>query len=317
MGTPKAPAPSLLIQERDRALLRGLFESRVMMAEHIAALYFDGRTEMTKKRLQKLKAAGLVAERDRLPSEPAILQLGAKGLRFLKESGVLSDYPPASLPTLEKRAQASKLTIAHELDVMSVKASMSAGIRKESRLSVTEFTTWPLLIKFELDGVEWKPDGLLRIEETEPDGTPSEYSFFVEVDRSSEDLETLVRKANAYLDYYKTGGFAVWNGASRADYEKFPFRALFVLQNAARRNNLTERLLQGPRPILSLVWLAAIDDLRRDPLGPVWVAPMDYRDAVAGSPHDIRPAAVRFAYKRQTARDEHIEKSVRKRRMLE
>jgi hypothetical protein len=45
------------LQDRDFALLRGLFESRVMTAGHIATLYFDGSREAAKKRLQKIKAA--------------------------------------------------------------------------------------------------------------------------------------------------------------------------------------------------------------------------------------------------------------------
>jgi len=47
------------LQPRDFELLRGLFESRVMTLAHVSALYFDGKREMAKKRVQKLKAAGL------------------------------------------------------------------------------------------------------------------------------------------------------------------------------------------------------------------------------------------------------------------
>jgi hypothetical protein len=43
------------LQKRDLAVLRGLFESRVMSAAHIAALYFEGKAEAAKKRLQKDK----------------------------------------------------------------------------------------------------------------------------------------------------------------------------------------------------------------------------------------------------------------------
>jgi len=63
MAEPRADA--LQLQDRDLALLRGLFESRVMTNDHAAALYFDGKSEAAKKRLQKLKAAGFRKERGR------------------------------------------------------------------------------------------------------------------------------------------------------------------------------------------------------------------------------------------------------------
>jgi len=65
MLTPKFGLQSLRFQERDLRILRNLFESRIMTAAHIAALHFDGKREMTKKRLQKLKVAGLLGERRR------------------------------------------------------------------------------------------------------------------------------------------------------------------------------------------------------------------------------------------------------------
>lgn len=64
MATSKIEA--LQLQDRDFAVLRGLFESRVMTTEHATALYFDGKVEAAKKRLQKLKTAGFITERPRL-----------------------------------------------------------------------------------------------------------------------------------------------------------------------------------------------------------------------------------------------------------
>ena len=57
-------------QDRDFALLRGLFECRVMTTDHATALYFDGKNEAAKKRLQKIKAAELISERPRRAFEP-------------------------------------------------------------------------------------------------------------------------------------------------------------------------------------------------------------------------------------------------------
>src|SRR4051812_12277272 len=95
---------SIQIHDGDLSLLRGLFESRVMTAEHIATIYFEGRRETAKKRLQKLKAARLIAERPRQVNEPAILYLAKHGLLLLSEQGVLAEYLAHSLPALVKRA---------------------------------------------------------------------------------------------------------------------------------------------------------------------------------------------------------------------
>ena len=78
MATIKAQAGALQCQKRDFDFLCGLFESRIMTAGHIATIYFDGKREYTKKRLQKIKAAGLIGERRRNANEPAILFLTRK-----------------------------------------------------------------------------------------------------------------------------------------------------------------------------------------------------------------------------------------------
>src|ERR1041385_4906846 len=114
-------AAGVIIQERDLAVLRGLFECRGMTGDHISAICFEGRREATKKRLQRLKAAGVIRERPRRPYEPAVLFLTAKGLTLLRDRGILREYPSVAKTTLEKRARISDLTLKHELEVVAVK----------------------------------------------------------------------------------------------------------------------------------------------------------------------------------------------------
>ena len=64
-------ASPISLQDRDIALLCGLFECRVMTTDHATALYFDGKNEPAKKRLQKIKAIGLITERPRRAFEPS------------------------------------------------------------------------------------------------------------------------------------------------------------------------------------------------------------------------------------------------------
>ena len=169
--------PSVNFQDRDLVILRGLFESRVMTSAHVAALYFGGRKEAAKKRLQKLKTAGLIGERNRRVYEHSVLYLTQKALVFLRKQGVLSEYPQLGPFSLEKRARVSNITIHHELEIMDVKTAFHATISKKPNFTIAEFSTWPLLYQFEAyrpgyNGAEVavKPDGFIRIHEKEPDG---------------------------------------------------------------------------------------------------------------------------------------------------
>jgi len=318
------PLLPISLQDRDLALLRGLFESRVMTKDHAAELFFDGKAEAAKKRLQKLKATGLISERPRRTFEPAILFLGLKGLTLLHERGVLSQYPAFDLPALDRRSRVSDLTIRHELQVMDVKTAFHGAISKMPEFTIATFSTWPLLNEFTAyrpggNGAEVavKPDGLIRIHEKEKDGSLWELPpLFLELDRSNEVQETLVAKAVCYREYFRRGGFAVRNGASRDDFKQFPFRVLMVFKNTERRNNAAIRLLQNTPPILKMVYLSTLQEVIHDPFGPVWIRPFDFRAATEGTPFAAEKQRVTWEYKRQTTREIFVEQNVKKQRIL-
>jgi len=310
-------ASSFSLQDRDLLLLRDLFESRVMTGQHVAEIHFNGRKEATKKRLQKLKEAGLITEWPRRAYEPAILFLARGGIRLLKEHGILNEYPAFSILALERRARVSNVTIRHELAVLDVKTAFHMALRDHPTLSIVEFCTWPRLIEFEArnsygSDILVKPDGFIRIHEKEADGGLSEHAFFLEVDRSSETQDTLVAKASAYLDYYKSGNFAVRNGAYRSAFKEYPFRVLMVFKTAERRNNTAARLLQNNPPILTHVCLATIDEVLADPFGTIWIRPIDYRDAVHDSPFDGETRRGHRAYQRRAEREGFVEARIEK-----
>src|ERR1700730_18293993 len=185
------------LQERDWAVLRGLFESRIMTVTHAAAIYFGAR---------------------------------------------------------------------HELDVMDFKAAMFTAVQSIPQLRTAEFTTWPLLYEFQASpndvvrDMTVRPDGFLCLHDTAADGTVSEHCFFLEMDRSTEVLDTLVTRSQCYRDFYRRGGLAARQGRPRTEFEQFPFRVLIVVRNAERRNNLCERLLALRPPILSQVWLSTLTE---------------------------------------------------------
>jgi hypothetical protein len=310
---------SLQIQERDIELLRGLFESRIMTTDHIAAIYFNGKREYAKKRLQRLKAAGFVQERRRLVSEPSILFLTRKAFIMLRNTRALTDYPALSLSAFESRANVSEFTIRHELAVMEIKAAFHAAIRKNTNYAIAEFSTWPRLYEFKRSergnkGMETsiKPDGFIRLlfkDEIKD-------SYFLEVDRSTEAQSRLIARSLAYHQFYYDGGFAVRNGGTRHNFKKFPFRVLMVFASAERRNNTAELLLRSNPPILSLVWLTTFEDITADSLGAIWIQPRDYCDVTKNTPFDSTNCRNSSAYRRNPKREGFIEANIKKNRLL-
>lgn len=267
------------LQARDLSLLRGLFESRIMGLDHVAAMYFDGRREAAQKRVQKLKAAGYVAERPRRSYERALLFLTRRAFDALHASGHLGGYPSSGWSRVRKRMDVSPYTIAHETAVLDVKAAFVRAVADLPALVLDEFSTWPAMLQFTAaprpgaPDVSVKPDGFIRLRESRLDGPPRDHHFYLEVDRSTEPQGTLVLRAACYRNYQRRGGETRSKPASPV----LPFRVLMVFKTAQRRDHTAERLLLLNPPIRSHVWLTTYDEVIRDPLGAIWLRPIDYR----------------------------------------
>jgi hypothetical protein len=290
-----------------------------MTAVHAATLYFDGRGEATKKRLQKLKKAGYIDELPRHPYRPAVLFLTQEGLALLRKNDGLAGYPRLAMPSLEKRAHVSESTLQHELEIMDVKAAFHSAITKTPSFVITQFSTWPLLYQFQAlrrgsSGAEVTvmPDGFIRIRETITDEDTYDHFYFLEVDRSHELQDKLARKASFYLDYYQSGGFAVSRGLSRADHKKRPFQVLMVFRSAERRNNTAERLLQNNPPIRTQACLSTFEEVTTDPLGNIWIRPLDYDNATRGTAFDVERKRPSWVYRREVERERLVDSQVRK-----
>ena len=277
-----------------------------MTAKHAADLYFDGRMDAAKKRLQKLKATRLIAERPRRTFDPAVLTLTKRSLELLNEHGALANYPAHIMSNLIRRLHVSDLTMRHELAVMDVKAAFHRRAKSAGH-AVLEFTTWPQLIQFtcKIDGrteVVVKPDGFFRLQ-PHINGRPEEHAFFLELDRSTEALRILIERALGYRHHQKSGAKPEHGHTNH-------FRVLYVLTSAERRNNITERLLTENPPILRLIWLSTLAEVLADPFGAIWTHPADYRDAVSGSPFRCERRKVVF---RDSARDRYVDGHLKKR----
>jgi hypothetical protein len=309
----------LELQPRDLDLLRDLFVSRLMTLAQAGAIHFGGKNEMAKKRVQKLKAAGLIGVRVRKAYEPSILFLTRIGFDTIRGRGLLHDLPKLPWASIEPRLKVADLTLRHELDVMDVKAAFFTAARTNASLRIAEFSTWPMLVQFRVsvaNGPEMlvKPDGFIRIHEQVGDEV-FEDVFFLELDRSTESLETLARRAQAYLAYYQSGGLAERFGHARSEYKDFPFRVLLVFKTAERRNNMAHRLLAGSPPILTQVWASTLKEVVKGSLGPIWIRPRDYRDAL-GAADRTSGFPSNGTYRRQPDRDKQVDIAARRHTLI-
>lgn len=283
------------LQDRDLLILRGLLESRIMTRKHMAAIYFKRQSEAAKKRIQKLITTRLIGERERMVNQPGILFLKKAGLILLKRHGMLSEYPTLSIPAFERRAQVSDLTLRHELEVMDVKAAFYAAAKDNEAVKITEFCTWPRLNEFTVTDAKKgptliKPDGFVRLQKKTPHENGVEEKFFLEVDRSTEALDSIVFRAACYINYYRSGGFSLRSGAAKSKYRDLPFRVLIILKSEQRLGNLADRLLEINPPIRTQVLLATIEDVLAAPFNAIWICP--------GFPHENENSNKKYRFGR-------------------
>jgi hypothetical protein len=291
----------LSLQERDFNILRSLATCRIMTNRQIAGIFFQGRREAAKKRLQKLKAAGFIKERSRKVYDPAVLSLTSAAFVFLSNNGHLSALPHLSKSTWEKRSEVSDRTLMHELEVIDVKTAFHRVMHDQQAIGILKFETWPLLNQFSVCGAGSrvldtlvKPDGFIAIQQQLSNDMNLVHNFFLELDRSTEGQDVLVSKAIAYSEYYRSGGFAQRSGALRTEYKKHPFRVLIVFKSTERRNNFAQRILSQTPRILTQLYLSTFDEVVTRPLDSIWMRPVDFRKTIGLNPPK-QPAPVGFS----------------------
>lgn len=273
------------VTPRDLQILRCLYECRVATLRHLADLFFDGRYEATKKVAQRLAAHRLTNKRERAIGQPAVLYLSKRGYDVLREKGGLDGLPIQPWERLSKRVQVSESTLNHELDVLTFRAAIESAIRTRPGLSVQTFTTWPRLSQFtakrplpgigQRSTVTQKPDGFFVLQETHPDGSIDVLYFFVEVDRSTETLQTLRAKMHSYRDYWQRGGLGERFGDLSGEAKKWPFRVLWTVKTDARLRNVQEAFLNSNPPFKGLAWIALFEEASTRPLESIWSRPQD------------------------------------------
>lgn len=307
----------LELTERDLRFIEGLFESRVMTSSQARALFYPGSgADGCAQRIRKLAKAGYILRKERGKREEDYLYLSKKSFDELMKRKLLADYPPIGVKAFAKRVQVSPHTINHELMVMDIKVAFDRETGTFEQLSMERFLTWPRLYEFEANRLffedasmqfpvarlgQVKPDGFIELQVKKEDGTKRSAFFFIEADRSTEKLATIVSKAAGYNNYYKDGLFAESRGLSREDYKAVPFRVLFIVLNAERRNNIADYLWRAGYRSQMLV--ATIEEVVRDPFSAIWLSPGKYAEALRGTGFALETTVPEKVYKRKIARD--------------
>jgi len=213
------------------------------------------------------------------------------------------------------RARVNRSVNLHELAVSQVKASLIRAATASESIVVREFSTCPKANRF-LGLSPCEPDGFVRIIEMRGNQT-REHLFYLEVDRSTEPLAVLESKAQRYSYHRYSGQFAEQCPRSKAIDCSGSFRVMFVLHSNERRNNFIEVLLRMKPQILTQVYLCTMPEVLTNPLGAIWVRPLDYRDAATGTVFDRDYCTHRQIYGRQLARDRIVESRIEKRTLFQ
>ena len=294
------------VQERDVEIVAGLFECRIMERRHIAQVYFCGKMEAAKKRLQALCSAQLIkiVNPTRAVTVSAIYSLGKAGFDLLQSEGRLRRYEETcGEQFVRKRCTqnhaVSVLTLAHELAVMDVKAAFCESLRQRPDYRIVEFTTWPRLYEIHIEGDHLpdgcprllRPDGFVHLERSVGEKRLSQF-FFLEVDRATESQAILIKKIEGYTRHNCSPAFTRFVTGDEGG-TPIPFRTLMIFLGPHGQGT-EERLFnhahwlsrfKPPLPRASF-WLTTLAALGENLLGNIWICPEDYQGALAGTAFD-------------------------------
>lgn len=242
----------IVIQDRDRHLLRELSVMRVVDREQVKIVADFGSTTRVNARLLALTEAGLL-RRFFLGTRAG----GAKALYALSEKGGLLVGVPATGPRRPvDQAVVADFFIEHQLAINDVYVATKYSKQLPAGVS---FRQWRAFPKRRLSGLSLIPDGYVEL------NTPSGIlSAFVEVDLGHERLKVWRDKVRHYLDLALTGTFEREFGQTR-------FRVL-VIANSSKRSASIRQTIAGVTD--KILWFTTLVDIHKESFfGPVWRRP--------------------------------------------
>jgi hypothetical protein len=227
------------LSDRDLVILNQVADLRVMSALHIEALHFttaDHQTQLAAARACRRVLERLVRDRllvrlerrvggVRAGSASYVYRLGHTGQRVLNLEGPRRRFREPSV-----------LFTDHTLAITQLVVDLTTTSRG-GQFELLDLQSEPRCWRHAGGGhgkVTLRPDLYAIV------GTPEyEYRWFIEVDRGSEHLPTLVAKCQAYDDFYRTG-------TEQRAHGVFP-RVCWIVPCDGRANALVERIQKTRR----------------------------------------------------------------------
>jgi hypothetical protein len=242
----------MVIQERDRHLLRELSLMHVIDREQAKVVAGFGSTTRTNARLLMLTRAGLLHR-----MFIGTVAGGAKALYTLSEKGARLVGVSASGPRRRKdEAVVADFFIQHQLATNVVYCALKYA--KPAPVGIS-FRRWKTFPKRPAPGVRLIPDGYVELE------TPSGIvAAFLEVDLGHERLRVWRDKVRNYLDLAVTGNF-------EREFKQSRFRVLVVADSERRLDAIRDVVLTVTDKIF---WFATFESIHRDGVfAPIWRRP--------------------------------------------
>jgi Replication-relaxation len=242
----------MVIQERDRHLLRELSVMRVIDREQAKIVASFGSTTRANARLLGLTRAGLLRR-----FFLGTMAGGAKALYSLSLKGArLVGVPESGPRRREDEAVVADFFIQHQLATNDVYCSLKYGNGTPAGIT---FRRWMGFPKRPVPGLRLISDGYVEIE------TPSGIvAAFLEVDLGHERPRVWRDKVRNYLDLAITGNF-------EREFKHQHFRVLVVADSERRLDAIREVVLSATDKVF---WFATFESIRcHGVFGPIWQRP--------------------------------------------
>lgn len=221
------------------------------------------RGEATVKDIMRRLYDGYYLNRIEYPTEgynrnPAVYTLDVKGVDLLERLG----YDVGAIPK-------QGFKIPHTLGLADIRISITQHIEAMG----WKLLYWKSEYDFSSDYHKVLLSGHRRETALQPDGffvveLPNKRvsAFFLEFDRSTENIKKFIKKTKCYVEFHNSGGFTKTYGYKG-------FRVLSVIEDKARRrlDNLT-KIIGRESDIKKRFWLTHLDDINEhNPLtSPIW-----------------------------------------------
>ncbi len=242
----------MVLQDRDRRLLREIALLRVIEREQAKLIAGFGSTTRANARLLALNRAGLL-KRYFLGTKGA----GQKALYGISRQGaLLVDAPYRGLQRRNDESLASDFFVQHQLLVNDVYCSLQYP---PIPLQGVQVKRWMHFFQPIVPEIRLIPDGYLELSTT-----ADTFACFLEVDRGMETLKTWGEKVRNYLQLALSGAF-------ERQFHQPSFRVLVIANSERRVQSIRKAVLPMTAKIF---WFATFADVQGPGFfNPVWLRP--------------------------------------------